>query len=509
MKEVKLCRYAGPFKNIPFKHFIQSPIGLVPKDGGKATRLIFHLSYPRLKGGLQKSLNANTPRDKCAVTYADFDQAVHLCLQAGEGCAIGKSDVKSAFRNLCIKPDDWMLLVMKAQSPIDQIVYYFVDKCLPFGASISCAHFQEMSDAIAHIFRVKSGGKNLINYLDDYFFAALLKIVCDQQINLFLNICKQIKMPISLDKTFWGTNQLIFLSLLIDTVRGMVFIPQEKLDAALKLIQMVLKCHSKKITLEELQKLCGMLNFFTRCIVPARTFTRRLYSKISGNKKILKSHHHINVDSEMRLDLELWLTFLCTPQVCSRKFAKSKKLEADEIDFYSDSSKNPNLGCGGVCEDEWFVIKWDHDFIIKNDPSINYLELYALTVSVFNWIYKFEGKTVALFCDNMSVVHMVNTKTSSCKQCMILIRLIVLKGMQHNVNIMAKHVTTKNNYVSDCLSRLKLDQFRKATGNKYKQFPTEIPEQFWPMDKVWASKNHTFKKKHVHKIKKSVNNCRK
>ena len=49
MKEVELKRFAGPFPDPPFEHFMQSPIGLVPKDGGKKTRLIFHLSYPRLK----------------------------------------------------------------------------------------------------------------------------------------------------------------------------------------------------------------------------------------------------------------------------------------------------------------------------------------------------------------------------------------------------------------------------------------------------------------------------
>ena len=47
MKEIAEKRMAGPFEDIPFEHFIQSPIGLVPKDGGKKTRLIFHLSYPR------------------------------------------------------------------------------------------------------------------------------------------------------------------------------------------------------------------------------------------------------------------------------------------------------------------------------------------------------------------------------------------------------------------------------------------------------------------------------
>ena len=34
MKEVELGRYAGPFENPPFEHFVQSPIGLVPKDNG-------------------------------------------------------------------------------------------------------------------------------------------------------------------------------------------------------------------------------------------------------------------------------------------------------------------------------------------------------------------------------------------------------------------------------------------------------------------------------------------
>ena len=47
MKEIKLLRYAGPFSEIPFKEdYIQSLIGLVPKDGGKDTRLMFHLLYP-------------------------------------------------------------------------------------------------------------------------------------------------------------------------------------------------------------------------------------------------------------------------------------------------------------------------------------------------------------------------------------------------------------------------------------------------------------------------------
>ena len=105
MKEFQKRRYAGPFKDIPFEHFIQSPIGLVLKDNGRDTRLIFHLSYS--KGGMP--VNSETPDSICAVVYPDFNDAVRLCMRTvsiniklnGKSIAYsGKSDMQSAFRNL-------------------------------------------------------------------------------------------------------------------------------------------------------------------------------------------------------------------------------------------------------------------------------------------------------------------------------------------------------------------------------------------------------------------------
>ena len=82
VKEVKTKRYAGPYKEIPFKYFIQSPIGLVPKSGNK-TRLIFHLSYDF--GGKdeahRKSVNYHTPVNLWMVKYNDIDCAVKLSLE--------------------------------------------------------------------------------------------------------------------------------------------------------------------------------------------------------------------------------------------------------------------------------------------------------------------------------------------------------------------------------------------------------------------------------------------
>ena len=480
--EVKAGRYAGPFKEIPFVNYIQSPVGLVPKDGGKATRLIFHLSYPRLNKQFKpKSLNGNTPREKCTVKYTDFDQAILRCLEEGAGCYLGKSDMKSAFRHFGIRKKDWRWLVMMARHPVTKEKFYFVDKCMPFGAAISCSHFQTFSDAVALIFKHRTG-KRSVNYLDDFLFIALLKLVCNNQIQEFLRICDVIRFPVSMDKTFWGTTSLTFLGILIDTVKQMVFVPLEKIDKARIIIRQILSNTNKKVTVKELQKLCGLLNFFSRCIIPARTFTRRLYSKYSGHS--LKPHYHIRVDREMRLDLTIWEQFLHQPEAYCRPFTDFlSTFTAEDINLYTDSSGS--LGCGGFCDSAWFSQKWDESFLLKHRPSIEYLELYAVTVAVMLWIHKFQNRKVALFCDNMSVVHMLNNTTSSCKNCMILIRIIVLLSLKYNVRVSAKHVTTKANKISDLLSRLKISSFRKLTGNTFDDVRTEIPDALWPLDKVW------------------------
>ena len=82
MKEVKLCRMTGPFKDVPFENFIQSPIGLVPKAGSNdQTRLIFHLSYNFSDEDEGGSLNLHTLKELCSVKYCNLDHAVRGMLK--------------------------------------------------------------------------------------------------------------------------------------------------------------------------------------------------------------------------------------------------------------------------------------------------------------------------------------------------------------------------------------------------------------------------------------------
>ena len=342
MKEVRLKRGAGPFREIPFDNYIQSPIGLVPKAGNK-TRLIFYLSFDFSKEGIEEqSLNFHTPKQLCSVKYNDIDYAVKAILWLAFGSEAnagkfakdmpgrkpprkifaGKTYVSSAFRLVPLLQKCWKWLIMKAQDPRSGEWRYFVDKCLPFGASISCAIFQRISDALKYLIEYRMASwDSITNYLDDFLFIALTLIRCNFLIQQFLDMCNEIGIPIALEKTVWATLQIVFLGILLDCEHLCLGIPIEKRDKALYLLNSMLS--KKKATVKDIQTLCGYLNFLGKAIFPGRMFTCRMYAKYScimqlpstvttGNVESdvqtlqggfkLKQFHHVKLDGEFKKD---------------------------------------------------------------------------------------------------------------------------------------------------------------------------------------------------------------
>ena len=488
MKEVQAKRYAGPFSDIPFQdRYIQSPIGLVPKDGGASTRLIFHLSYPRDDRNL--SVNGNTPKELCSVQYPDFNRAIQLCINEGKHCFCSKSDWRSAFRHFPILKRFWNYLVMKAWDPVTRQWFYFVDKCMPFGSSISCAHFQAFSNAISHIMTTKTGKEN-INYLDDFLFIAFLRWLCNAQTEMFLDLCDQIRFPVSMDKTFWASTIVTFLGMLIDTDKQLIMIPKTKINKALAQINAMLHARRRRTTVLKIQKLCGLLNFLCRAIVPGRLFLMRLYHSLSNvQRKQLKPHHHLQVSDKMTLNLELWKPFLGNPQIYCRPFIDlNAGDDAEILDWYTDAAKCFGKGYGGHHRTHWFHGLWDKQFLEQNDPSIEFLELYAVVVGIILWLNLYPNRRILLFCDNESVVYMINKQSSKCKNCMMLIRIITLQSLICNTRVYAQHVSTRLNGRADVLSRNDVDRFKswsRTRGIQIDEFCTPTPKILRNIESWW------------------------
>ena len=382
-----------------------------------------------------------------------------------------------------------------------------MDKCQPFGASISCANFQLFSDTLAHIVSWKVqctlhiANPALTNYLDDFLFIALTLLQCNGMNQVFLNVCEKVGCPISMEKTEWATQLIVFLGVLLNGRTLTMSVPMEKTEKAMLLLNQAI--NSKKAMVKFIQRMTGVLNFINKAIVPERTFTRGMYSKLklkTVNGQVLKDHHHVYLNREFILDCKMWRKFLefqnvqgiCRPFV---DFYSGNK-QHNVIAFYSDASRSEILGCGAVFDNQrWFAVKWPKNFIKLKQPSIEYLELYALVAGMLAWNEEelLNNARITVFCDNVAVVHMINNLTSSCANCLKLIRVLVLDGIVHNRRVTCQYVKSADNILADALSQLDFQHFWKFAPPLMNRIGDRIPAPLWPIDEFWDDQNYLSK----------------
>ena len=125
-------------------------------------------------------------------------------------------------------------------------------------------------------------------------------------------------------------------------------------------------------------------------------------------------------------------------------------------------------------------------------PSIEFLELFALTAAVVTWCQKdtsLHNRRIKIFCDNESVMYMVNASASTCSQCRKLIRILTLCNIRYNNRIFVKHIRSKDNLLSDALSRLDFDRFWRNAPQSMNPKPDLLDERLWPINKIWNSQS--------------------
>ena len=129
--ELAAGRLAGPFIAPPLRSLHVSPFGVIPKNHQPGKwRLILDVSSP-----LGHSVNDGIPSDPYSLKYVTVDDAIVRALMA-------KFDVKAAYRNIPIHPDDRFLLDMKWR---DQ---FYVDLVVPFGLRSAPFIFNSVAEAV-------------------------------------------------------------------------------------------------------------------------------------------------------------------------------------------------------------------------------------------------------------------------------------------------------------------------------------------------------------------------
>ena len=114
-----------------------SPLGIIPKKNklGKY-RLMVDLSSPQgvsVKNGITPTVSS--------VCYPTVDNLASLVVSKGRGAYLVKADIKEAYHNIPIHPDDYYLLRVEW----DKVIV--IDKFLSFGLRSAPKIFSAVADA--------------------------------------------------------------------------------------------------------------------------------------------------------------------------------------------------------------------------------------------------------------------------------------------------------------------------------------------------------------------------
>ncbi len=449
-REITAGRMIGPFPPhmIPGLHI--SRMGVVPKGHvpGK-WRLITDLSFPR-----DASVNDGINPRLCSLQYTSVERVARAAQSMGTGALLAKIDVQSAYRLVPVHPVDRLLLGIRWGDAC------YVDGMLPFGLRSAPKIFTAVADALEWCFR-QQGVSTVDHYLDDYIIIGPPNsTVCQEHLVTVLSVCESLGVPIATEKLEGPSSCLTFLGIEIDTVAGVLRLPEDKLSR----LHHQLHRWSKRRACRrrQLESLIGLLQHACRVVRPGRSFLRQMIALLGHSHR---PYHRIRLNRRFKADLMWWRTFLSSwngvyvfPPTAS-----------PQVSFASDASGL--WGCGAWCGTKWLQYQWPP----QADPHhIAFLELVAVLLACAAWGPEWRGCRVLCWCDNEAAVHVIAARTCRDRGLMHLLRCLFFLEASLQFELTAKHIPGLHNGLADDLSRNRLSAFVSKVPRAQRD-PTPFP----------------------------------
>ncbi len=260
-------------------------------------------------------------------------------------------DVKSAYRNVPVHPDDRWLLGM---------LWEGVDTALPFGLRSAPKIFTVVADAVAR----NEGIRFAIHYLDDFLvMGSPASEECKVALDKLLQLFGRLGIPVAANKLEGPASLLGFLGFELDTQALVVRLPREKLIDLKGLISgWVGRTSCRK---SELESLAGKLAHAARVVCPGKTFMRRMFE---APRSARRGHHHIRL-KPFQSDV-MWLaTFLESRNGVS--MLQDQERAQSWTHFWTDAAGS--FVCGGWYPGtgDWFQLRWPSQY----DPGMVKLDI--------------------------------------------------------------------------------------------------------------------------------------
>ena len=454
-KELKAGRMAGPFDEPPFEPFFVNPMFGIPKNSDpdcKKFRRIDHLSWPR-----NKSINDTIDKELFPVEFPTFDQIAESIWELGKDCLLSKQDLKDAYKQIRLHPQDWKYTGIKFDGK-----YYF-SAYLVFGATCAPGVFERHSSLTEWSLKKRDVGQ-IFHYIDDFLLLSQpgnFKLA-QQRLENFKRVVVGLGWSLKKEKEESMTTKLTYLGIEINTHEMTFSIPQRKLDSIVMEVQKILE--KPKVSLKQLRSILGKLCFVAKCVWAGRAFLRRLFDFL---KVLLRRERHkkFRLPAGAIKDLKWWLQharnfngIIPIPQRNPEKI----------VHIYTDACL---AGGAGIFAPEWFYVDLDCE-----QETIAPKEFRMVLVALETWGESWTGLPVEFHVDNQNVVHVCNKQTSESPILMNFLQNFLMKVAQFSIaEVKFKYINTKDNFLADALSRKNFSVVQEPRYN-LNWYPTATSE---------------------------------
>lgn len=393
-----------------------SSIFLRPKSDG-TMRPIFNL----------KKLNVYVHADKFRLINT---HRVPDFLQAQDWMA--KIDLHQAYFHLPIARSHQRYLRLLFNGKLYQMT------CLPFGLNSAPKAFATLTNWIAQLMRER--GIRVLVYLDDFILAHQNRYTLQTHVAIAVDLLVSLGWKINKDKSVLAPQKSIeFLGVVWDTWKNVKYLPQR---LKLKLNNLILDAlQSQSLSLDQLQKIIGTLNFASFVVLRGRLNYRAL--QVHANA-LLKAPPRTKTQLGPQAISELlwWQTNFETPSVIHNPLP-SHYLTTDASD----------IGWGAKLDNKSLQGTWTAS---EKALHCNQKELIAIIKVLREHGHYLSSKALLIQCDNKTAVSYLRNEGGTKSRALgDLTREALALLDRYRIHMTIYHLPGNYNSDADHLSRYK------------------------------------------------------
>ena len=505
LKEQARGVLVGPLpQTLPFPVYC-SPLGTVEKPGSSTVRrVIVDSSYPRGKG-LNSFIPKHFYRGKVVRTkLPNIDTIVQMVRKAKvkypDSKLLGfKVDLDAYYRYINTNPGD---------SPYQCIQWngdLYLDLSWSFGLSSAVQAAQRQSEALSWVYRTQvppspcddnkgqnckclqkcqCGDNEMCAYIDDF-----LSIVPEENAEHLWNFfTKNVveKSGLQLSKTAGHlcppSDVFIGLGIEFDIVKNEARIPESKLD---KISTLVRQWSGFSLAnRKQLQELLGYLNHVSQCVRVGRLMVSRMLADLRAAYKT--DPQQIRLSDGFRKDLRWWklqLDYWNGKSILD--YSERKGIVTLDASQFGENGKKPGIGAFNFDNCEYYH-RPVPDYMV--DWDIGMLELVNHLVVARVWGPTWAGLEITGYTDNQSAMHLLRHGRSRSEHRLDIAREFASIQQQYQFLWTSEYVSTKDNVLSDCLSRWGSSSAREKFSQLTEGLPVMeifIPDSYLQTSDAW------------------------